>query len=136
MNRTPSACGPDDKQALRGCGQPHPWRTPWVDREWVRKRPRWLRDSGGDTWGVEGRLHRRLDVNADADRSRVRHRDAAWIMAMFRGLGLSLLMRWRGQDRKRTQATLPDFPKEMGLKHQRRAFALVTARAPRALMAS
>ena len=34
------------------------------------------------------------------------------------------------------KATLPDFHEEMGLEHQRRAFALVTAKASRALQAS
>ena len=87
-------------------------------------------------WGVEGGLHQRLDVSAAEDRSRVRHRNAAWILAMFRRLGVSLFLHWRTQDLKRTKATLPDFHEEMGLEHQRRAFALVIAKASRALKAS
>jgi len=87
-------------------------------------------------WGVEGGLHQRLDVSADEDRSRVRHRDAAWILAMFRRIGVSLFIHWRAQDLKRAKATLPDFHEEMGLEHQRRAFALVMAKASRALEAS
>ena len=84
-------------------------------------------------WGVEGGLHQRLDVSADEDRSRVRHRNAAWILAMFRRIGVSLFMHWRGQDLKRAKATLPDFHEEMGLENQRRAFALVIAKSSRAL---
>lgn len=60
-------------------------------------------------WGVESGLHQRLDVSADEDRSRVRHRNAAWILAMFRRIGVSLFIHWRGQDLKRAKATLPDF---------------------------
>lgn len=87
-------------------------------------------------WGIESGLHQRLDVSANEDRSRVRHRNAAWILAMFRRLGVSLFMHWRAQDPKRTKATLPDFHEEMGLEHQRRAFALVNAKHSRALETS
>jgi hypothetical protein len=84
-------------------------------------------------WGVESGLHQRLDVSADEDRSRVRHPNAAWILAIFRRVGVSLFMHWRNQDRKRTKATLPHFHEEMELEHQRRAFAMVTSKASRAL---
>jgi hypothetical protein len=87
-------------------------------------------------WGIESGLHQRLDVSANEDRSRVRHRHAAWILAIFRRVGVSLFMHWRGQDPKRSKATLPDFHEEMGLEHQRRAFAMVTSKASRALEAS
>jgi hypothetical protein len=87
-------------------------------------------------WGVEAGLHQRLDVSADEDRSRVRHRNAAWVLAMFRRLGVSLFMHWREQTPKRAKATLPDFHEEMGLENQRRAFALVNSKASRALEAS
>ena len=87
-------------------------------------------------WGVEAGLHQRLDVSADEDRSRVRHRNAVWILAMFRRLGVSLFMHWRGQAPKRAKATLPDFHEEMGLENQRRAFALCNSKTSRALEAS
>ena len=87
-------------------------------------------------WGVEAGLHQRLDVSAHEDRSRVRHRNAVWILAMFRRLGVSLFMHWRGQAPKRTKATLPDFHEEMGLENQRRAFALCNSKTSRALEAS
>jgi hypothetical protein len=87
-------------------------------------------------WGVEAGLHQRLDVSADEDRSRVRHRNAAWVLAMFRRLGVSRFMHWREQTPKRAKATLPDFHEEMGLENQRRAFALVNSKASRALEAS
>jgi hypothetical protein len=87
-------------------------------------------------WGIETGLHQRLDVSADEDRSRVRHRNAAWILGMFRRIGVSLFMHWRGQDSHRAKATLPDFHEEMGLEHQCRAFALVNSKQSRALQAS
>jgi hypothetical protein len=57
------------------------------------------------------------------------------ILAMFRRLGVSLSMHWRGQARKRAKATLPDFHEEMGLENQRRAFALCNSKTSRALEA-
>lgn len=87
-------------------------------------------------WGIETGLHQRLDVSADEDRSRVRNRNAAWALGMFRRIGVSLFMHWRGQDSKRANATLADFHEEMGLEHQRRAFALVNSRKSAALESS
>jgi hypothetical protein len=87
-------------------------------------------------WGIETGLHQRLDVSADEDRSRVRHRNAAWVLGMFRRIGVSLFMHWRGQDSKRAKSTLADFHEEMGLEHQRRALALVNSKASRALESS
>jgi hypothetical protein len=97
--------------------------------------PEWLRVQRA-YWGIETGLHQRLDVSADEDRSRVRHRNAAWVLGMFRRIGISLFMHWRGQDSKRAKATLADFHEEMGLEHQRRAFALVNSKESRALEAS
>jgi len=87
-------------------------------------------------WGIESGLHQRLDVSADEDRSRVRHRNAAWVLGMFRRIGVSLFMHWRGQNPKRAKSTLADFHEEMGLEHQRRAFALVNSKKSCALEAS
>ena len=97
--------------------------------------PQWLAAQRA-YWGIEAGLHQRLDVSADEDRSRVRHRNAAWVLGMFRRIGVSLFMHWRGQDPRRAKATLPDFHEEMGLEHQRRAFALVNTKESRALKAS
>jgi hypothetical protein len=87
-------------------------------------------------WGIETGLHQRLDVSANEDRSRVRHRNAAWILSMFRRLGVGLFMHWRDQAPKRAKSTLPDFHEEMRLDHHRRAFALVTSKHSTALEAS
>lgn len=95
----------------------------------------WLADQRA-YWGIETGLHQRLDVSADEDRSRVRHRNAAWVLGMFRRIGVSLFMHWRGQDPKRAKSTLADFHEEMGLEHQRRAFALVNSKESRALESS
>ena len=97
--------------------------------------PQWLAAQRA-YWGVEAGLHQRLDVSADEDRSRVRHRQAAWVLGMFRRISVSLFMHWRGQDQKRAKSTLADFHEEMGLENQRRAFALVNSKESRALGAS
>jgi hypothetical protein len=97
--------------------------------------PEWLRVQRA-YWGIETGLHQRLDVSADEDRSRVRHRNAAWVLGMFRRISVSLFMHWRSQNAKRAKATLADFHEEMGLEHQRRAFALVNSRKSRALETS
>ncbi|HEX3717060.1 MAG TPA: hypothetical protein VH595_03755 [Verrucomicrobiae bacterium] len=95
----------------------------------------WLEEQR-NYWGIEAGLHQRLDVGADEDRSRVRHRHAAWVLSMFRRIGVSLFMHWRAQHPKRAKATLSDFHEEMGLEHQRRAFALVTSKQSAALESS
>ena len=95
----------------------------------------WLADQRA-YWGIEAGLHQRLDVSADEDRSRVRHRNAAWVLGMFRRIGVSFFMHWRGQDSKCAKSTLADFHEEMGLEHQRRAFALVNSKESRALESS
>jgi hypothetical protein len=97
--------------------------------------PQWLAAQRA-YWGIEAGLHQRLDVSTDEDRSRVRHRNAAWVLAMFRRISVSLFMHWRGQDVKRAKSTLADFHEELGLEHQRRAFALVNSKESRALEAS
>lgn len=87
-------------------------------------------------WGIEAGLHQRLDVSADEDRSRVRHRNAVWVLSMFRRISVSLFMHWRAQNSKWAKATLPDFHEEMGLEHQRRAFSLVNSKKSTALESS
>ena len=79
-------------------------------------------------WGVEAGLHQRLDISADEDRSRVRNRNACWVLSMFRRIGISLFLCWRTQHPKHAKATLADFHDEMALEHQRRAFALVNSK--------
>ena len=92
----------------------------------------WL-DEQRNYWGSEAGLHQRLDVSANEDRSRVRQRNAVWVLGMFRRIGVSIFMHWRAQNLKRAKATLPDFHEEMGLEHQRRAFALVNSKKSSAL---
>jgi hypothetical protein len=41
-------------------------------------------------WVIESRLHHALDVSLDEDRSRVRHRNAALVLGMFRRLVVSV----------------------------------------------
>lgn len=43
-----------------------------------------------DYWVIESKLHHALDVSLDEDRSRVRHRNAALVLGMFRRLVVSV----------------------------------------------
>lgn len=97
--------------------------------------PQWL-EAQRAYWGVEAGLHQRLDVSAAEDRSRVRNRNAAWVLSMFRRIGISLFMHWRSHHAKHAKAALADFHEEMGLEHQRRAFALVNSKQSAALESS
>ena len=45
-------------------------------------------------WVIESRLHHPLDISLDEDRSRVRHRNAAMVLASFRRLTVSLATHW------------------------------------------
>jgi len=45
-------------------------------------------------WVIESRLHHPLDISLDEDRSRVRHPNAALVLAMFRRLTVSLAIHW------------------------------------------
>jgi hypothetical protein len=92
----------------------------------------WQKDQRG-YWGIESGLHQRLDASANEDRSRVRNANAAWVLGIFRRIAISLFMHWRSLEPKRAKSTLTDFHEEMGLEHQRRAFALVSSKSSRAL---
>ena len=50
-------------------------------------------------WVIESRLHHPLDISLDEDRSRVRHRNAAMVLASFRRLTVSLGTHWVDQCR-------------------------------------
>jgi predicted transposase YbfD/YdcC len=45
-------------------------------------------------WVIESRLHHPLDISLDEDRSRVRHPNAAMVLASFRRLTVSLAQHW------------------------------------------
>lgn len=81
-------------------------------------------------WGIENGLHQRLDVSAEEDRSRVRHRNAVQVLAAFRRLGVSAFKEWQSRSPRRARATLRDFHDAMCLHAQRGGFALVAAARP------
>jgi hypothetical protein len=53
----------------------------------------WLKLKRG-YWVIESRLHHPLDVSLDEDRSRVRHRNAALVLGLFRRLAVSVANAW------------------------------------------
>ena len=91
---------------------------------------RWLR-LNRNGWGIENGLHQRLDVTGDEDRSRVRDRNAVWVLGMFRRLAVSIFIEWRSHDPKRRNSSMRDFYDVMSLNHQRSAFNLVAATNPK-----
>lgn len=89
-----------------------------------------LLDDKRGYWGIENRLHQRLDVIALEDKSRVRTLNAAWNLAMFRRLSVSLAIHWIRHQRHAHQATLSGFYDAMKANRCRAAFNLITAANP------
>lgn len=64
-------------------------------------------------WGIETGLHSRLDVSALEDKSRVRLRNNAMVLAVLRRLSVSLASAWMKRQRNPRQANLPGFYEAM-----------------------
>jgi predicted transposase YbfD/YdcC len=63
-------------------------------------------------WVIESRLHHPLDISLDEDHSRVRHPNAALVLAMFRRLTVSLALHWVDQSRaQKRRGTVRGFQK-------------------------
>jgi len=65
-------------------------------------------------WGIETGLHSRLDVTALEDKSRVRLRNNAIVLAVLRRLGVSLACAWMKRQSNPRRANLPGFFEAMG----------------------
>ncbi len=65
-------------------------------------------------WGIESGLHSRLDVSALEDKSRVRLRNNAMVLAVFRRLSVSIGCAWMKRQRNKRSANLPGFFEAMG----------------------
>jgi len=89
-----------------------------------------LLDDKRGYWGIENGLHQRLDVIALEDKRRVRTLNAAWNLAMFRRLSVSLAVHWIRHQRDPRQATLSGFHDAMKADRARRAFNLITVAHP------
>jgi hypothetical protein len=89
-----------------------------------------LLDDKRGYWGIENGLHQRLDVIALEDKSRVRTPNAAWNLAMFRRLSVSLAIHWIRHQRDPRQATLRGFYDAMKADRARCAFHLITVAHP------
>ena len=62
-----------------------------------------------DYWGIEAGLHSRLDVSALEDKSRVRLRNNAMVLAVLRRLSVSLGSAWISRQSNPRRANLPGF---------------------------
>jgi hypothetical protein len=83
-----------------------------------------------DYWGIENGLHQRLDVIAGEDRSRVRHRNAAFNLAVIRRAVVSVVVHWIKRCTNKRQATMSGFYDFMSAANNKKAFKLVTASNP------
>jgi hypothetical protein len=81
-------------------------------------------------WGVESGLHQRLDVSYNDDRCRIRSSRGIALMGMFRRLGNSLFMHWRGLQPHPEHKTTTDFHSDMGQEHCRRALRILLSKHP------
>lgn len=82
-------------------------------------------------WCIEGVFHSRLDGALREDKSRVRHRNAAFLLGLFRRLTVSLASHWIAEQPAARPASCLDFLDAMNGRNQAAAFALATARRPR-----
>lgn len=81
-------------------------------------------------WGIECGLHQRLDASTNEDHCRVRHRNAIWVLGMFRRLAVSIFAEWKSRAPNRRHATMTDFQSHMGAEHAATAMRFVTAAKP------
>jgi predicted transposase YbfD/YdcC len=92
-----------------------------------------LKEIKRDYWGIESKLHYRLDNVLDEDRSRVRNPNAALVLGMFRRVVVSFAIPW-SQEKKKTnkRTSTRNFLEHLNADNHRRAFDLVTSKAPTA----
>lgn len=83
-----------------------------------------------DYWSIENELHQRLDVIAGEDRSRVRHRTAAFNLAVLRRAVVSVAVHWIQRCKNKRQASMSGFYDFMSSDNHKKAFKLVTASNP------
>ena len=79
-------------------------------------------------WDIEGALHQRLDVTAKEDASRVRNRNAIWVLGIFRRSLMTHFTTWRANRQNKRQSTLLDFYDMMSAFNQKKAWAIINPR--------
>jgi hypothetical protein len=84
-------------------------------------------------WGIEGKLHQRLDATLDEDRSRARTVRGMTVLGMFRRLVVSFACAWLDNPRRQKQkSSARDFQDSLRAESARRGFSLVTSLEPKA----
>lgn len=81
-----------------------------------------------DYWSIENGLHQRLDGAGREDRSRVRLRNNAWVLALFRRWAVSLANHWMAQQSNPRSATTQGFHDAMRRDRCRLAFLTLTSK--------
>ena len=86
-----------------------------------------------DYWGIESKLHYRLDNVLDEDRSRVRNSNAALVLGMLRRVFVSFAIPWSKEKKKtNNRISTRSFLEHLNAENHRRAFDLATSKAPSA----
>jgi len=84
-------------------------------------------------WGIESKLHYRLDNVLDEDHSRVRNPNAALILGIIRRVVVSVAIAWCKEKQKTNKrVSTRSFLEHLNANNHRRAFDLVTTKAPSA----
>ncbi len=76
-----------------------------------------------DYWSIENGLHQRLDGAGREDLSRVRTRNNAWVLALFRRWAISVANLWMARQPNPRWATTQGFHDAMNRNRHRDAFA-------------
>jgi len=87
-----------------------------------------LKEIKRDYWGIESKLHYRLDNVLDEDRSRVRNPNAALVLGMFRRVVVSFAIPW-SKEKKKTNKRIStrSVPGHLNADNHRLGFDLVTS---------
>jgi hypothetical protein len=111
-------------------GKTWPLITSADPKQWPAKE---LLECRREYWGIEGKLHQRLDATLDEDRSRVRTVRGMTVLGMFRRLVVSFACAWLDNPRRQKQKnSARDFQEHLRAKNARRGFSLVTSLQPKA----
>ena len=76
-------------------------------------------------WGIETGHHARLDVTAQEDASRVRHRNSLRVLGDVRRIVMGFYYAWRDTRKNKRQSTLKDFHDTMDRHQHRDAWRLI-----------
>lgn len=121
---------------VRGCGR-HSKETRYLITSATQERldALGLLDAKRGYWGIEAKLHHRLDEVLGEDQSRVRTGPAAHVLGMCRRVVVSFACEWLRRakgGRKHSRKSTRDFQEHLEAHGATRAFTLITTANPTA----